>query len=166
VIDLSAGERRRLRAHAHKLHPVVMIGDKGLTEAVLRAIDAGLKSHELVKVKVAGDDRAAREAVLASICSALDATPVQHIGKILVLYRENPQLPASPPPAPVRAKPARAKSARAKPARAEPARIKPALAKPARAKPARTKPARAEPARRAGPASQARPKARSRRPSK
>ena len=94
MIELSPAERRRLKAHAHKLHPVVMIGDKGLTDAVLQAIDASLKSHELIKVRVDSDDRAAREALLASICSAVDASPVQHIGKILVLYRENP----IPPP--------------------------------------------------------------------
>lgn len=112
MIALSPAERRRLKAHAHKLHPVVMVGDKGLTEAVLRAIDASLKSHELIKVKVANEDRVARETVLASICSALDASPVQHIGKILVLYRENPVQPAPAAPEPTRAKPARAKPAR------------------------------------------------------
>ena len=90
MIELSPAERKLLRAHAHALHPVVMIGDKGLTEAVLRAIDASLKSHELIKVKVDVGDRAARDAVLADICAKLDASPVQHIGKILVLYRENP----------------------------------------------------------------------------
>jgi RNA-binding protein len=124
MIDLSAAERRLLKAHAHKLHPVVMIGDKGLTEAVLHAIDASLKSHELIKVKVASAERLAREAVLASICAATDASPVQHIGKILLLYRENPVLPAAAVPAPLhsRAKPANAKSADNKPVSAKPAR--------------------------------------------
>ncbi len=136
MIELSPAERRRLRAHAHKLHSVVMIGDKGLTEAVLRAIDANLTSHELIKVKVADNDRSRRESILADICTAVGASPVQHIGKVLVLYRENPLPPAAPAPA----------AARAKPARAEPARAKPA--------------------RRAGPASQARPKTRSPRLSK
>ena len=113
MIELTPAERRLLKAHAHKLHPVVMIGDKGLTEAVLRAIDENLKSHELIKVKVAGEDRTARDAVLARICEALDASPVQQIGKVLVLYRENPTPPPvpAPKPAPTRVKPA------AKPAR-------------------------------------------------
>jgi RNA-binding protein len=100
MIELTPAERRLLKAHAHTLHPVVMIGDKGLTEAVLRAIDENLKSHELIKVKVAGEDRTARDAVLARICEALDASPVQQIGKVLVLYRENP----TPAPQPVRAR--------------------------------------------------------------
>jgi RNA-binding protein len=110
MIELTPAERRLLKAQAHKLHPVVMIGDKGLTDAVLRAIDESLKSHELIKVKVASDERTAREAVLASICAALGASPVQHIGKILVLYRENPV----PKPAPA-AKPARARREPARP---------------------------------------------------
>lgn len=103
MIELSPVERRRLKAHAHKLHAVVTIGDKGLSDAVLQAIDAALKSHELIKVKVASDDRAAREALLARICAAVDASPVQHIGKILVLYRENP---INPPDRASPAKPA------------------------------------------------------------
>jgi len=134
MIELTSGEHRRLKAHAHKLHPVVIVGGKGLTEAVLHAIDASLKSHELIKVRVASDDRAVRETVLADICAAVGASPVQHIGKILVLYRENPVLPVAPAPQPA---PARAKPARAKPARAKPARAKPAPARAARAKPPR-----------------------------
>ena len=105
MIELTPAERRLLKAHAHKLHPVVMIGDKGLTEAVLRAIDENLKSHELIKVKVAGEDRTARDAVLTRICEALDASPVQQIGKVLVLYRENPTPPPVPAPQPARARP-------------------------------------------------------------
>jgi RNA-binding protein len=149
MIELTSGEHTRLKAHAHKLHPVVIVGGKGLTEAVLHAIDASLKSHELIKVKVASDDRAVRETVLADICAAVGASPVQHIGKILVLYRENPVLPVAPAPQPA---PARAKPARAKPARAKPARAKPARAKPARAKPAPARAARAKPPRRSAAA--------------
>lgn len=111
MIELSAGQRSLLKARAHNLHPVVMIGDSGLTDAVLRAIDASLKSHELIKVKIASGDRAERERALSRICEALDVSPVQHIGKILVLYRENPTLPATAP-APVRAEAAHAKPAR------------------------------------------------------
>ena len=113
MIELTPAERRLLKAYAHKLHPVVMIGGKGLTEAVLRAIDENLKSHELIKVKVGGEDRTARDAVLARICEALDASPVQQIGKVVVLYRENPTPPPvpAPKPAPTRVKPG------AKPAR-------------------------------------------------
>lgn len=90
--------RRELKARAHALHPLVMIGNEGLTPAVLRAVDEALRSHELVKVRAAGEDRAAREALLAAIAEATGAAPVQHIGKILVLWRERP--PGAPQPAP------------------------------------------------------------------
>lgn len=71
-----------------------MIGDAGLTEAVIKEIDRGLVSHELIKIKVHGGDKEARESLLAEICSHLDAAPVQCIGKILVIYKpaEKPKL--------------------------------------------------------------------------
>ena len=87
---LSPLERKALKARAHHLDPVVLIGDAGLTPAVLREIDAALKSHELIKVRMAGDDRSLRAAAYASICTELDCAPVQHIGKQLVLFRANP----------------------------------------------------------------------------
>lgn len=98
---------RALRARAHHLHPVVAIGQQGLTPAVLREIDVALKAHELVKVRVFGDDREAREALLQQVCTALDAMPVQHLGKLLVIWRENPDTPAARPrkPKPEHAKP-------------------------------------------------------------
>jgi len=86
---LSPSRRRELKARAHPLDPVVLIGGAGLTSAVLAEIDRGLKSHELIKVRVPGADRAEREVILADICSRAGAQPVQHIGKILVLFREN-----------------------------------------------------------------------------
>lgn len=84
---LTPSQRRFLRARAHALHPVVLVGDAGLSEAVLKEIDASLRAHELVKIRVAGEDRETREAMLETICQSLDAAPVQHIGKILVVYR-------------------------------------------------------------------------------
>jgi putative YhbY family RNA-binding protein len=86
---LSPTRRRELKARAHALDPVVSIGGAGLTPAVLAEIDRGLKSHELIKVRVPAADRHEREAILAEICSRTGAQPVQHIGKILVLFREN-----------------------------------------------------------------------------
>ena len=79
---------------AHSLKPVVMIGAQGLTEAVISEAGRALAAHELIKVRVLGDDRAAREAWLQDICAALDAAPVQHIGKLLLLYKpaEKPKL--------------------------------------------------------------------------
>jgi len=86
---LSAGRRSELRAQAHKLDPIVIIGDKGLTEQVVTEIDRSLKAHELIKVRAATDDRAARSAWMQEICTRLEAHPVQEIGKVLVIYREN-----------------------------------------------------------------------------
>lgn len=90
-MDLTPARRRELKARAHSLEPVVMIGDKGLSPAVLKEIDVNLNSHELIKIRVAGDDRALRESFLRQVCAALAASLVQHIGKILVIYRENPE---------------------------------------------------------------------------
>ena len=92
-VSLSPGERSALRARAHRLDPVVMVGDDGLTPAVLREIGRSLEAHELIKIRVAGDDRAARDEILRRICEELQAAPVQHIGKILVVYREKTEKP-------------------------------------------------------------------------
>lgn len=88
--ELTPLERRELRARAHHLHPVVIVGEAGLTPEVLREIEANLKSHELIKVRLAGDDRDARAATSDEICEATAASAVQHIGKILVIYRPRP----------------------------------------------------------------------------
>jgi putative YhbY family RNA-binding protein len=89
--DLKPDERRALRAQAHHLAPVVMIGNDGLTPAVLHEIDVNLLAHGLIKIRVFSDDRAAREGLLTRIAAELDATPVQHIGKLLVVYRPVPE---------------------------------------------------------------------------
>lgn len=94
MLQLTADERRALRARAHALNPVVSISQNGLSEAVLKEIDVSLASHELIKVRVYGDDRDAREAWLTEICEKLDAAAVQHIGKLLVIYRPSPALTA------------------------------------------------------------------------
>ena len=98
---LTPSERRALRARAHHLHPVIVIGAAGLTPAVLKEIDSALKSHELIKVRVPGEDRSARGALIDEICAALDASPVQHIGKILVIFRPR-AVAVEPKPAPRR----------------------------------------------------------------
>ena len=143
MIELSPAQRKALKARAHSLNPVVMIGAKGLTDPVLREIDANLKSHELIKVKVASDEREEREAYFTQICSALQAAPVQHIGKTLVLYRENPDKSTEPPPAAV--------SVRKKAARPVSAG-RSAAARPSRRR-ARTEADRARSPRRARPSS-------------
>ena len=87
---MTFAERRALRARAHHLQPVVMVGDAGLTPQVMREIEASLRSHELIKIRVLGDDRRARDALLSAICKATDANAVQQIGKMLVIYRPQP----------------------------------------------------------------------------
>ena len=95
-MSLSAKRRSELRAEAHRLSPVVIIGDKGLTDEVLAEIDRSLKAHELIKVRAVTADRDAREIWFESICEKLGAEEVQEIGKILVLYRKNPDPGPSP----------------------------------------------------------------------
>ena len=88
---LSPIERKKLKARAHALDPIIHLGGKGLTEAVIAEIGRALAAHELIKVRAAGMERDAREAALAEICARLDAQPVQHIGKVLVIYRRKPE---------------------------------------------------------------------------
>lgn len=90
-IQLTPAQRKLHRAEAHHLDPVVMIGGDGLTPAVLKEADAALKAHGLIKIRVLGDDRAAREAMYQQLADQLDAAPIQHIGKLLVLWRPMPE---------------------------------------------------------------------------
>jgi len=87
MLKLTPVERSALRAEAHALKPIVIIGEAGLTPSVMKEVALGLDSHGLIKVRVFGDDREARVAMYEAICAELDAAPVQHIGKLLVLYR-------------------------------------------------------------------------------
>src|SRR6187402_2809862 len=90
ALQLSSAERKDKRAEAHHLEPVVMVGNAGSTPAVVREIDAALNAHGLIKVRVALDDRAAREAMLLALADELGAAPIQHIGKLVVLWRPLP----------------------------------------------------------------------------
>lgn len=87
MLKLTPAERSELRSQAHGLDPVVMVGEAGLTPSVLKEIDSSLNAHGLIKVRVFGDDREARVGIYETICAQLDAAPIQHIGKLLVLYR-------------------------------------------------------------------------------
>jgi RNA-binding protein len=100
--ELSPAERSALRARAHKLHPVVLIGEAGLSEAVLAEIDRNLLAHELIKIRISHGERAERARLLDAICSRLDARPVQQIGKILVVFRTRPEEPERIPRPPRR----------------------------------------------------------------
>jgi RNA-binding protein len=86
-LNLTTTERRARRADAHHLNPVVMVGGDGLTPAVVREVDQALAAHGLIKVRVFSDVRDDREAMLAALCDQLGAAAVQHIGKLLVLWR-------------------------------------------------------------------------------
>jgi RNA-binding protein len=90
ALQLTIAERKEHRATAHHLDPVVMIGNEGLTPAVKREVDAALKAHGLIKVRVLGDDRAARETMYQTLADELGAAPIQHIGKLFVLWRPKP----------------------------------------------------------------------------
>lgn len=84
---LNSKQISHLRSLGHNLNPVVMIGNNGLSEKVLHEIEVSLKAHELIKIKVFGDDRAARVQMLEEICGKTGAVAVHHIGKQLVIYR-------------------------------------------------------------------------------
>ena len=90
MLQLSSVQRRELRARAHNLDPVVSIAENGLTDSVLKEIDTCLKAHQLIKIRVYGDSRENRLAYLEQICAQLGAANVQHIGKLLVVYRPAP----------------------------------------------------------------------------
>ena len=85
-------QRKDLRAKAHKLDPVVIIGAKGLTEAILAEVDRALTAHELIKIK-ASLERGARKVAFREICERTGAEPIQQVGKVCVLYRKNPEKP-------------------------------------------------------------------------
>ncbi len=87
MLKLTSSQRQAFREQAHNLNPVVMIGEAGLTENVLKEINNCLDAHGLIKIRVFGDDRPHRVNIYQTICSTLNAAPVQHIGKLLVIYR-------------------------------------------------------------------------------
>lgn len=90
AIELRPTQRKEKRAEAHHLEPVVRIGADGLTPAVIKETDAALNAHGLIKVRVFSDERETREAILARLSDELSAAPIQHIGKLLVLWRPIP----------------------------------------------------------------------------
>jgi putative YhbY family RNA-binding protein len=93
AIQLTIAQRKEKRAEAHHLHPVVHIGSEGLSPGVLNEADAALTAHGLIKVRVFSDDRDSREQMLTTLADRLGAAPVQHIGKLLILWRPIPETP-------------------------------------------------------------------------
>lgn len=94
---LDSTERRALRARAHHLHPLVLVGDSGVTPGVQREVDLALRAHELIKVRISAGGHEGRIAAMGALCGALGARPVQVIGKVIVLFRPKPE--ALPVPA-------------------------------------------------------------------
>jgi len=90
AIQLTPAQRKEHRSAAHHLDPVVMIGNDGLTPAVEKEVNLALNAHGLIKVRVFSDDRTSRDAMLTSLADSLGAAPIQHIGKLLVLWRPVP----------------------------------------------------------------------------
>ena len=87
ALALTPAQRKSLKAQAHDLNPVVMIGGDGLTPAVIKEAKSAISHHGLIKIRVFGDDRDTRMAIYEELCDQLDAAPVQHIGKLLVLWK-------------------------------------------------------------------------------
>jgi RNA-binding protein len=87
---MNSEQIRKLRTRAHPLKPVVIVGQAGVTEPVLKEIDLALEHHELIKVRVNGEDRDSRKALCAAIVEATGAILVQHIGHVVSLYRKRP----------------------------------------------------------------------------
>jgi len=85
--SLTPSQRQHLRGLAHSRQPVVMIGSNGLTAPVLKEIELALNAHELIKIKAASNELETRRSWMAEMCAATGATPVQQIGKVLVIYR-------------------------------------------------------------------------------
>lgn len=91
AIQLTPAQRKMHRSDAHHLDPVVMIGNDGLTPAVIKETNLALNAHGLIKIRVLGDDRQQREVIYQALADQLSAAPIQHIGKLLVLWRPIPE---------------------------------------------------------------------------
>ncbi|MCJ8293812.1 MAG: ribosome assembly RNA-binding protein YhbY [Colwellia sp.] len=88
-MDLNKKQIQHLKGVAHPLKPVVLLGNNGLTEAVVAEIDYALNHHELIKVKIPTDDKENKALIVDAICRETKSTQVQVIGKTLVIYRES-----------------------------------------------------------------------------
>ncbi len=94
ALTITPTQRKTLKGDAHDLNPVVMIGSDGLTPAVIKEAKLAISHHGLIKIRVFGDDREARIAIYEELCDKLDAAPVQHIGKLLVVWRPKDEIEA------------------------------------------------------------------------
>jgi RNA-binding protein len=95
-MELSEKQKKALRRRAHALKPVVIVGQRGLTDAVVAAADEALERHELVKIRFAGCDRDQRDRLIRELARRTGAVPVQRVGFVLTLYRRHPERPRVP----------------------------------------------------------------------
>jgi RNA-binding protein len=93
MLTLTNPQKRHLKALAHARKPIIIIGDKGMTPAVLHEILLALDHHELIKIRVNAEDRTAREMMIEELCATSGATLVQRVGHIATLFRRNPEAP-------------------------------------------------------------------------
>lgn len=91
TMTLSNADKKHYRAIAHNLNPVIIVGDKGLTENLIEELNRALHDHELIKVKIAIGDRNDRSEIMATLIEATKAELVQSIGKVIVLLKKNPK---------------------------------------------------------------------------
>ena len=92
-MKLSERQKKFLRGLGHQLKPVLMIGDAGLTEAVLREFTTTIEHHELIKVRVRVSDRKGRDEIISDLCTRGGAALVTRIGNVALLYRRNEEKP-------------------------------------------------------------------------
>jgi len=90
-MEISQYQKKKLRGLSHHLKPVVMLGNAGLTEAVMNELINSLQHHELIKVKIPTDDRQSRDALIKSMCDQSGATLIQRVGNMVTLFKRNPQ---------------------------------------------------------------------------
>jgi RNA-binding protein len=92
-MELTENQKKTLRSYGHKLKPVVMVGDRGISDGVLRELEIALDHHELIKVRVRAGDRESRDAMIRQLADAGHAAIVQRVGNIALLFRRNPEAP-------------------------------------------------------------------------
>jgi RNA-binding protein len=92
-MTLTENQKKHLRGLAHKLKPVVMVGQHGLKETIFEEVEIALDAHELIKIKVSVGDREERDAVIQEICTRSQAILVQRVGNIAIMFRRNPKRP-------------------------------------------------------------------------
>lgn len=92
-MDLTESQKKHLRGRGHDLNPTVMVGNSGLSESVLAEFEQTLSHHELIKVKIRVGDRAARDEIIKTLCEGQNATLIQKVGNVALLYRANPDKP-------------------------------------------------------------------------